>query len=132
MPSTGTQRESIRTTAAPAPIGPYSQAVAAGQLVFCSGQIGLDVTTGQLASDVRAQARQAMANLAAVLAAAGCTFGDVVKTTIFLVEMADFEAVNEVYAESFADGAAPARSTVAAAQLPRGARVEIDAIALRR
>jgi 2-iminobutanoate/2-iminopropanoate deaminase len=126
-------RETIHTTAAPGAIGPYSQAIAAGAYVFTSGQIGLDPATGQLVDGgVEAQTRQVMANLAAVLAAAGLTFADVVKTTIFLVDMNDFAAVNAVYGESFDDGAKPARTTVAVAALPRGARVEIEAVALLR
>ena len=125
-------RNAISTTGAPAAIGPYSQAITAGGFLFASGQIALDPQTGELAGDgVEAQTRQAGANLAAVLAAAGLTFADVVKTTIFLVDMSDFAAVNTVYAASF-DGAPPARSTVAVAALPRGARVEIDAIARLR
>jgi 2-iminobutanoate/2-iminopropanoate deaminase len=126
-------REIVHTTAAPDAIGPYSQAVAAGPYLFTSGQIGLDPLTGQLVDGgVEEQTRQVMANLAAVLAAAGLAFADVVKTTIFLADMNDFAAVNAVYGESFDDAPPPARSTVAAAGLPRGARVEIDAIALRR
>lgn len=126
-------REQIHTIAAPAAIGPYSQAIVAGGFLFASGQIALDPLTGELIGDgVEAQTRQVTANLAAVLAAAGLSFGDVVKTTIFLVDMADFAAVNTVYAESFGDEISPARSTVAVAALPRGARVEIDAIALLR
>ncbi|GAC1572903.1 MAG: RidA family protein [Candidatus Elarobacter sp.] len=127
------QRELVHTTAAPAAIGPYVQAVAAGPYVFTSGQIALDPLTGELAGgSVDEQTRQVMANLAAVLAAAGLTFADVVKTTIFLTDMNDFAAVNGVYGESLGDGSKPARSTVAVAALPRGARVEIEAIALRR
>lgn len=123
-------RQIIHTDQAPAAIGPYSQAVRAGQFVFTAGQIGLDPTTGQLvADDVAAQTRQVMANLAAVLAAAGSNLGQVVKTTIFLTDMADFAAVNAVYGEFF-PAEPPARSTVAVAALPRGARVEIEAIAL--
>jgi 2-iminobutanoate/2-iminopropanoate deaminase len=126
-------RETIHTVAAPEAIGPYSQAIAAGGYVFTSGQIGLDPTNGQLVEGgIEAQTRQVMANLAAVLAAAGLTFADVVKTTIFLIDMNDFAAVNAVYGESFEDGPKPARSTVAVAALPRAARVEIEAIALRR
>jgi 2-iminobutanoate/2-iminopropanoate deaminase len=126
-------RETIHTVAAPEAIGPYSQAVAAGGYVFTSGQIGLDPTTGELVDGgIEAQTRQVMANLAAVLAAAGLTFADVVKTTIFLIDMNDFATLNAVYGESFEDGPKPARSTVAVAALPRGARVEIEAIALRR
>ncbi len=126
-------REVVHTTAAPEAIGPYSQAIAAGPYLFASGQIGLDPLTGELVGpDVEEQARQAMANLAAVLAAAGLAFGDVVKTTLFLADMKDFGAVNTVYGASFENVPPPARSTLAAAGLPRGARVEIDAIALRR
>lgn len=126
-------RETIHTVAAPGAIGPYSQAVAAGGYVFTSGQIGLDPATGQLVDGgTEAQTRQVMANVAAVLAAAGLTFADVVKTTIFLIDMNDFAAVNAVYGESFEDAPKPARSTVAVAALPRGARVEIETIALRR
>jgi reactive intermediate/imine deaminase len=132
MAATKTHRETILTTAAPAPIGPYTQAVAAGPFIFCSGQIGLDPTTGGLAEGLENQTRQVMANVAAVLAAAGCTFADVVKTTIFLVDLDDFKAVNAIYSESFEGGPAPARSTVGVASLPRGARVEIEAVALRR
>jgi 2-iminobutanoate/2-iminopropanoate deaminase len=126
-------REVIHTTAAPNAIGPYSQAIGAGPYLFTSGQIGLDPLTGELAGPgVEEQTRQVMANLAAVLAADGLAFADVVKTTIYLADMADFAAANAVYGESFDDAPPPARSTVAAAGLPRGARVEIDAIALRR
>ena len=126
-------RETIHTNAAPDAVGPYSQAIAAGPYVFTSGQIGLDPLTGRLAGEsIEDQTCQVMANLAAVLAAAGLTFTDVVKTTIFLADMNDFAEVNAIYAESFDGATTPARSTVAAAGLPRGARVEIDAIALRR
>ncbi len=126
-------RQTIRTTAAPAAIGPYAQAIAAGPYVFASGQIALDPVTGQLVDgDAAAQARQVMANVAAVLAAAGLAFADIVKTTIFLTDMADFAAVNAIYAECFEGGSVPARSTVAVAALPRGSAVEIDVIALRR
>jgi 2-iminobutanoate/2-iminopropanoate deaminase len=126
-------RKAIHTTGAPEAIGPYSQSVAAGAYVFTSGQIGLDPLSGQLVDgDAAEQTRQVMANLAAVLAAAGLAFADVVKTTIFLIDMNDFAAVNDVYGESFEGAPPPARSTVAVAALPRGARVEIDAIALQR
>ncbi|HEY6235783.1 MAG TPA: Rid family detoxifying hydrolase [Candidatus Elarobacter sp.] len=126
-------RETIHTTAAPAAIGPYAQAVAAGPYLFASGQIALDPATGQLVEGVAAaQTRHVMANVAAVLAAAGLAFADVVKTTIFLADMADFAAVNAVYAESFEGGPVPARSTVAVAALPRGSAVEIEVVALRR
>jgi 2-iminobutanoate/2-iminopropanoate deaminase len=123
-------RHIIATAAAPAAIGPYSQAVRVGSFVFTAGQIGLDPATGQLvADDVEAQTRQVMANLAAVLTAAGSDLNRIVKTTIFLTDMADFPTVNAVYGSFFTE-APPARSTVAVAALPRGARVEIEAIAL--
>ena len=124
--------EAVRSDAAPAPIGPYSQAVRSGREVFCSGQVALDPETGELAGGgVAAQTRQALENLCAVLAAAGLSFADVVKTTILLIDMNDFTAVNEVYAE-YVGETKPARSTVAVAGLPNGARVEIDAIAVSR
>ena len=125
------QRRAVSTPSALAAIGPYSQAIATEQLVFASGQVALDPATGALVDgDVRDQTRRALDNLSAVLAAAGCTPALVVKTTVFLISMADFAAMNEVYATYFPD-APPARSTVAVAELPRGARVEIEAIALR-
>jgi 2-iminobutanoate/2-iminopropanoate deaminase len=120
----------IATSAAPAAIGPYSQAIAAGDLVFCSGQLGLDAATGQLVEGVEAQAERALRNLGAVLDAAGFGYADVVKTTIFIVDMADFAAVNEVYGRFFPDPP-PARSTVAVAALPRGGKIEIEAVACR-
>jgi 2-iminobutanoate/2-iminopropanoate deaminase len=121
--------EKVLTDKAPAPIGPYNQAIRAGDYLFCSGQIPLDATSGELiGDDAAAQTRQVMRNLAAVLEAAGARFEDVVKTTIFLIDMNDFGAVNAVYAESFG-AVAPARSTVAVAALPRGSRVEVEAIA---
>ncbi len=124
-------RERIQTSGAPAAIGPYSQAIASSTLVFASGQIALDPASGQLVEgDVRAQTRQALHNLSAVLEAAGSSLGQVVKTTVFLVAMADFTAMNEVYGEFFASDP-PARSTIAVAELPRNARVEIEAVALR-
>ncbi|MGH7727716.1 MAG: RidA family protein [Vulcanimicrobiaceae bacterium] len=122
--------EAILSANAPAPIGPYNQAVRVGDLLFCSGQIALDPARGELVpGDAAAQTRQVMANLGAVLAAAGLTFEAVAKTTIFLVDMADFSAVNAIYGEFFRE-TAPARSTVAVAALPRGARVEIEATAV--
>lgn len=129
------QRSIVRTAQAPAAIGPYSQAVVVPvgdgkRMVFCSGQIALDPATGMIVEgDVAAQARQALENLGGVLAAAGASFANVVKTTVFLADMADFAAVNVVYGERFSHEP-PARSTVAAAGLPREARVEIDAIAI--
>lgn len=121
-------REIISTTAAPAAIGPYSQAVRTGDFVFTSGQIGLDPTTGALVEGVEAQTRQVLHNLAAVLAAAGAGFADVIKTTIFLADMGDFQTVNMIYAAVFAADP-PARSTVQVAALPRHALVEIEAVA---
>jgi len=124
-------REVVRTDGAPAPIGPYSQAIRAGKEIYCSGQIALDPQSGLLVEgDAAAQAEQALKNLAAVLTEGGYELEDVVKTTIFLVDMNDFAPVNDVYARFF-DGSKPARSTVAVAGLPKGARVEIDAIARR-
>ncbi len=115
---------------APATIGPYSQAVKVGDFIFCSGQIPLDPATGEIVSgDVSAQAEQVMSNIAAVLAAAGVGFDRAVKSTIYLVDMADFAAVNEEYGRCF-PGHKPARSTVAVAALPRGARVEIELVAV--
>ncbi|MGZ3582359.1 MAG: RidA family protein [Ktedonobacterales bacterium] len=125
------QRERVSTTEAPAAIGPYSQAIITGNLVFASGQIALDPASGQLVEgDVRAQTRRAMENVAAVLQSAGSSLAQVVKTTVFLTTMDNFAAMNEVYAEFFS-GEPPARSTVAVAQLPRGAAVEVEVIAVR-
>ena len=129
-----TKRSIVRTAHAPAAIGPYSQAVVVPvgdqRMVFCSGQIALDPATGALVEgDVSAQTRQVLENLGAVLAAAGASFADVVKTTIFLADMADFATVNAIYGERFPSDP-PARATVAAAALPRNARVEIEAIAV--
>ena len=124
------QRTAIATPQAPAAIGPYSQAVRVGNLVFTSGQIPLDPATGQLVTgDLTAETRRVLDNLAAVLAAAGASFDDVAKTTIFLTDLADFAAVNALYAERFG-GPPPARSTVQVARLPRDARVEIEMIAV--
>ncbi len=123
-------RQAVTTTNAPAAIGPYSQAIALDGLVFCSGQLGLDPATGELADGVEAQAERALRNVAAVLDAAGLTMADVVKTTIFLVDIADFGAVNETYGRHMPDPP-PARSTVGVAALPKGARVEIEVIARR-
>ena len=121
----------VATPDAPAAIGPYSQAVESGGLVFCSGQIGLDPASGQLvAGGTVAEAERVLQNLAAVLAAAGLGLEHVVRTTVYLVDLADFAAVNDVYAR-FVRAPFPARATVGVAALPRGARVEIDAIARR-
>ncbi len=121
----------VSTTMAPAAVGPYSQAIAAGDLLFCSGQIGLDPTTGDLVEGgVEAEAERALRNLAAVLDAAGLGLADVAKATIFLTDIADFTAVNAVYARFMPDPP-PARTTGAVPARPRGARVEIEAIAVR-
>lgn len=118
----------IATTAAPGAIGPYSQAIEANGFVFVSGQIPIDPATGAFASDeVVGQAEQSLKNLKAVVEAAGCTLENVVKTTVFLADIADFAAVNEVYAKFFTSEC-PARSAVQAANLPKGALVEIEAI----
>jgi 2-iminobutanoate/2-iminopropanoate deaminase len=122
-------REIIFTQSAPAALGPYSQGVKAGQFVFTAGQVGIDPSTGKLVDGVEAQVRQVLANLQAILTAAGSSFDQVVKTTIFLQDMADFGRVNVIYGQAFA-GKPPARSTVQVAALPAGALVEIEAIAL--
>ncbi len=122
-------RQSIQTSEAPAAIGPYSQAVKSGDLLFLSGQIPLDPVTGELVSgSVGDETRRVMQNLQAVLEAGGANFDSVVKTTIYLMDMADFTQVNEVYA-TFFEKNPPARATVQVAGLPKGVRVEIDAIA---
>jgi len=122
----------VSTTNAPAAIGPYSQAIDAGDFVFLSGQVPIDPKTGELVQgDISVQTDRVLDNLAAVLEAAGCTFGDVVKTTIYLVDLGDFQAVNGTYAKRFT-AAPPARATVQVSALPKGSRVEIDAIAKKR
>ncbi len=122
----------ISTSSAPAAIGPYSQAIENHGLVYCSGQIGLDPRSGTLVEGgVEAETRRALENLRAVLAAAGLGFGDIVKTTIFLADLADFDVVNRIYGEHLS-APYPARSTVQVAALPRKARVEIEAIAVKR
>ena len=123
-------KEIISTENAPGAIGPYSQAIKTGNMVFCSGQIPIDPKTGDFVSgDVADQTEQVIANLKAVLEAAGAGIGDVVKTTVFLADMSEFAAMNEVYGKHFVDNK-PARATVQAARLPRDARVEIDCIAV--
>ena len=120
----------VSTNEAPAAVGPYSQAVRVGQFVFTAGQIPLDPKSGVIVSeDISEQARRVLDNLTAVLAAENLTFNHIVKTTIFLTDMNDFQAVNEVYAKYFTDQP-PARSTVASRRLPKGARVEIECIAV--
>jgi 2-iminobutanoate/2-iminopropanoate deaminase len=122
--------ETVSTDNAPGAIGPYSQAVKTGNMVFCSGQIPIDPATGNFVSDdVTEQTEQVLKNLTAVLEAAGSDLGKVVKTTVFLADMNDFAAMNEVYARYF-DANKPARATVQAARLPRDARVEIECIAV--
>jgi 2-iminobutanoate/2-iminopropanoate deaminase len=129
--SKSSKRIRIHSDDAPAAIGPYSQAIRAGDLLFCSGQIALDPKTGELVGATAAeQAERVLANLGAVLEAGGSSFKKVLRCTVFLVDMNDFAAVNEVYARAFEGEKPPARATVAVAQLPKGARVEIDAIAL--
>jgi 2-iminobutanoate/2-iminopropanoate deaminase len=122
----------VNTPGAPAPVGPYNQAVQAGGLLFCSGQIALDPGTGVLmgGGDVEAETRQVLDNLEAVLREAGVSTRQVVRTTVFLVDLADFARVNAIYAERFGAGVAPARACVQVAALPKGARVEIDCIAM--
>jgi len=123
-------RQAIQTNGAPSAIGPYSQGIRSGDLVFCSGQLGLDPATGELADGVEAQAERALRNLQAVLDAAGLSFADVVKTTVFLADIADFAKVNAVYG-TFMTDPPPARSTFAVGALPKGGLVEIEAIAHR-
>lgn len=126
-------RRVIQTENAPAPVGPYNQAiVASGETLFVAGQIAIDPKTNQLISstDVSQQTEQVMANLAAILEAAGASFNDVVKTTVFLKDMNDFAAVNAVYAKYFDEATAPARACVEVARLPKDVLVEIDCIAV--
>jgi 2-iminobutanoate/2-iminopropanoate deaminase len=122
-------RQAVATDAAPGAIGPYSQAIRAGDLLFVSGQVALDPRTGRLVEgDVAAETHQVMRNLGAILAAAGASFDQVVRATVFLADMNDFGAMNEVYAGCFSSPA-PARATVQVARLPKDARVEIDLVA---
>ena len=124
------KRQRIESPDAPAPIGPYSQAIRAGNLLFLSGQIPIDPASGEMVGDdVAAQSEQVLTNLQAVLEAAGAGLADVVKTTVYLADMSLFAEMNAVYGKHFA-GADPARATVAVAALPKGALVEIDAIAV--
>ena len=126
------ERNQIRTSSAPAAIGPYSQAVRIGQYVYCSGQIALDPATGSLVEgDIAAQTHRVLQNLQAVLESAGASLASVVKTTVFLARMSDFSAMNAVYASYFEGPGkiAPARSTVTVAELPRQAQVEIECVA---
>ncbi len=121
----------VSTSGAPAAIGPYSQAIDLGSLVFTSGQIPIDPATGAIAQGIEAQARQSLTNVKAILAAAGLEMDQVVKTTVFLKDMNDFAAMNAVYAEFFTEGSYPARSAVEVARLPKDVLVEIEAVAAR-
>lgn len=126
-------REVIQTPQAPAPVGPYNQAIrASGTMVFCSGQIALNPSTGEIVGqdDVAQQTEQVMQNLEAVLTAAGATWQDVAKTTVFLADMNDFATMNNVYARYFDEATAPARACVQAARLPKDVQVEIECIAV--
>lgn len=124
-------KKELRSSGAPKPIGPYSQGIETGSAVFCSGQVGADPATGNLAEGVTAQTARTLVNLQRVLETAGLGLGDVVKTTVFMVDLTEFGAMNEEYAKHFASPF-PARSTVQVAALPKGARVEIEAIATKR
>ena len=121
----------VATAAAPAAIGPYSQAICCGDLVFTSGQLPLDPVSGTMPATIEEQTRQSLTNIKAVLAAEGLTMDDVVKTTVFLQNMGDFAAMNGVYATFFSEGKYPARSAVEVAKLPKGALVEIEAVATK-
>ncbi len=126
------QTREVTTSDAPAAIGPYSQAILAGDVLYCSGQIGLDPRTGELvAGGFEAEARQVLANLQAVVAAAGLSLADAVRITVYVVDLADFPRLNELMATTFRQPY-PARATVQVAALPRGARVEVDLVAVRR
>ena len=122
-------RQAVSSDQAPAALGPYSQAIVAGGLVFCSGMTGIDPSTGKIPEGIEAQTEQALVNLAAVLAAAGASMADVAKTTIFYADVEDFGRLNEVYARHMPDPP-PARSAPADVRLPRGLLVSIDAIAV--
>ena len=122
-------KQVLHTEKAPAAIGPYAQGWKVGDMVYTSGQLGIDMETGKLAEGVEAQARASMRNVGEILKVAGASYGDVVKTTIFVKDLADFKTVNTVYAEFF-DGVYPARSCVQVAALPMGGLVEIEAVAL--
>ncbi|OKH21766.1 RidA family protein [Chroogloeocystis siderophila] len=124
-------RKVIRTNSAPAPVGPYNQAIAAsGQMIFVAGQIPLDASSGIIGEDVAQQTTQVMANVKAILEAAGATFQDVVKTTVFLSDMNNFAAMNAVYSQYFDESTAPARACVEVSRLPKDVLVEIECIAV--
>ena len=122
-------RQAVSSDQAPEALGPYSQAIVAGNLVFCSGMAGIDPASGEVAEGIEAQTEQALVNLSAVLGAAGCSMGDVVKTTIFYANVEDFGRLNEVYARHMPDPP-PARSAPAHVRLPRGLLISIEAIAV--
>ena len=122
-------KSEVKSKSAPSPIGPYSQAIDSGQ-VYCAGQVGADPATGNLEQGVAAQTARALSNLGAVLSSAGLGLRDIVKTTVFMVDLGEFPAMNQEYGKHFSPPF-PARSTVQAAALPKGARVEIDAVAVR-
>jgi 2-iminobutanoate/2-iminopropanoate deaminase len=131
MTNSGSERHAIQTDSAPAAIGAYSQAIVAGGLVHCSGQVALDPTSGELRGDTAAeQAELALANLSAVLQAAGASLGQVLKCNVYLTNLDDFAAVNEVYARAFEGGVPPARACVEVSRLPKGALVEVDCVAI--
>ncbi len=123
--------ESFTTKAAPAPVGPYNQAVAAGNWLYCSGQIALDPLTGLMVGegDIEKETKQVLSNLLEVLKCAGASTTNVIKTTIYLVDLKDFEKVNRIYSETFSQGISPARACVEVAGLPKGGKVEIDCVA---
>jgi 2-iminobutanoate/2-iminopropanoate deaminase len=128
--NSGNSKEPVLSKNAPQPIGPYSQAIRSGSMLFCSGQVALDAVTGQMTgTDVETQTKKVMENLGAVLQAGGASFNQVVKTTIFLKSMNDFPKVNEIYAQYFKE-TPPARSTVEVSRLPKDALVEVEAVAV--
>ena len=130
MTDSGSGRRPVQTDSAPAAIGPYSQAIVANGLVHCSGQVALDPVSGELLGETAAQqAAQALANLSAVLQAAGSSLAQVLKCNLYLTNLDDFAAVNEVYARAFGDGVPPARACVEVSGLPKGALVEVDCVA---
>jgi len=124
------QKAGHQTLDAPAAIGPYSQAISYDHLVFCSGQLPVDASTGEMGADIAAQTQIALKNLASILAASGSSLSDVLKTTVFMTDITQFASMNEIYSEFFPNGA-PARSTVQVAKLPKGALIEIEAIAAK-
>mgnify|MGYP001295984903 CR=1 FL=1 len=126
------RKQAISTDKAPAAIGPYAQGIEVCQLIFTSGQLPLDPETGQFPEGIKAQTRQSLTNVKAILEAAGSGMENIVKTTVFLKDMNDFSAMNEVYAEFFPEDAVPARSAVEVARLPKDAMIEIETIALKK